>query len=508
MRKVRVFELAREMGLDNRALITKIRKMGISVNNHMTALDEVDATRIQRQLESEKRNKPEDIWISDSIFFNRASSKTTVSPSLANTKEPGVAQSNNSPVTSQASEINPPTLDARQKTLDAQTATQATLSKPAMAKEPAGPTLENKATLPNHLGTCLYCSTRVKQQNLLSHQNRRCPNRSLDKPPSPVTVVRLTLTPPSTAQPNTTTTKEVTLQTETNTRGQETKPTGQTSKKYETLCPCGGINDSCYRCDGKGWYSPSTRHQQATVKPANKQPEPEKIRIINSKPEWGICRYCKEKTRTSILALHETQYCPKRDSSTKTKEPSKPPATPTHVIKKTVQPTPIPPKNTEVGVVEAAVLAAPHKLEVVEALLATYYNEYTTEGKQTSLSREERVIRILVLYRKSPDDVLSNNKNREELSRKYPQELQWLLHNKKSLQKQYFRWLFENSAPAAGPIPRIKESSLNIIETEHPRQLRNPNLDAAYRIGFYARENGKFGSHALHDDSDDSSKET
>ena len=39
MIKVRVYEVARELGLDNRELVSKIASLGIQVRNHMSALE-------------------------------------------------------------------------------------------------------------------------------------------------------------------------------------------------------------------------------------------------------------------------------------------------------------------------------------------------------------------------------------------------------------------------------------------------------------------------------------
>ncbi len=54
MNKVRVYEVARELGLDNRELVNKIATMGIQVRNHMSILDASDVDRLKRHLEKEK----------------------------------------------------------------------------------------------------------------------------------------------------------------------------------------------------------------------------------------------------------------------------------------------------------------------------------------------------------------------------------------------------------------------------------------------------------------------
>ena len=50
MTKVRVYEVARELGVENRDLIQRIATLGIQVRNHMSVLDPVEVDRIKRSL--------------------------------------------------------------------------------------------------------------------------------------------------------------------------------------------------------------------------------------------------------------------------------------------------------------------------------------------------------------------------------------------------------------------------------------------------------------------------
>src|SRR6478752_108517 len=52
--KMRVYEIAKEVGIPNKDLIAKIRALGLEVNNHMSSLDADDVLRIKRSLEKEK----------------------------------------------------------------------------------------------------------------------------------------------------------------------------------------------------------------------------------------------------------------------------------------------------------------------------------------------------------------------------------------------------------------------------------------------------------------------
>src|SRR3954467_13366643 len=51
---MRVYEIAKEVGIPNKDLIAKIRQLGLEVNNHMSSLDADDVARIKRSLEKEK----------------------------------------------------------------------------------------------------------------------------------------------------------------------------------------------------------------------------------------------------------------------------------------------------------------------------------------------------------------------------------------------------------------------------------------------------------------------
>jgi translation initiation factor IF-2 len=51
---MRVYEIAKEVGIPNKDLIAKIRALGLEVNNHMSSLDADDVARIKRSLEKDK----------------------------------------------------------------------------------------------------------------------------------------------------------------------------------------------------------------------------------------------------------------------------------------------------------------------------------------------------------------------------------------------------------------------------------------------------------------------
>ena len=46
MSKIRVYELAQKMGIDNKELVAKLQAVGVEVKNHMAVIDEADATKL------------------------------------------------------------------------------------------------------------------------------------------------------------------------------------------------------------------------------------------------------------------------------------------------------------------------------------------------------------------------------------------------------------------------------------------------------------------------------
>ena len=51
---MRVYEIAKEVGIPNKELLAKIRSLGLEVNNHMSSLNADDVARIKKSLEREK----------------------------------------------------------------------------------------------------------------------------------------------------------------------------------------------------------------------------------------------------------------------------------------------------------------------------------------------------------------------------------------------------------------------------------------------------------------------
>src|SRR6266567_9315006 len=53
--KVRLYEVAKDLGLANKDLVAKVRALGIEVKNHMSNLDAEDVARVKRALDKERQ---------------------------------------------------------------------------------------------------------------------------------------------------------------------------------------------------------------------------------------------------------------------------------------------------------------------------------------------------------------------------------------------------------------------------------------------------------------------
>jgi len=70
--KIRVYELAKEVGLAPKDMVAKIRSLGVEVGNHMSNLDGVDADRVRRAIERERQESLVEERLSDTVIRRRS----------------------------------------------------------------------------------------------------------------------------------------------------------------------------------------------------------------------------------------------------------------------------------------------------------------------------------------------------------------------------------------------------------------------------------------------------
>src|SRR5262249_57942200 len=75
VQKVRVYEMAKDVGLSNKDLVDKIRALGIEVKNHMSALDPDDVARVRRALDKERQENTVVERIQPTVIRRRNSQK-------------------------------------------------------------------------------------------------------------------------------------------------------------------------------------------------------------------------------------------------------------------------------------------------------------------------------------------------------------------------------------------------------------------------------------------------
>jgi len=73
--KMRVYEIAREVGLPNKELIAKIRALGLEVNNHMSALDLDEVARVKHSLEKDRVKNTVSKRLSKTVIRRRSKGK-------------------------------------------------------------------------------------------------------------------------------------------------------------------------------------------------------------------------------------------------------------------------------------------------------------------------------------------------------------------------------------------------------------------------------------------------
>ena len=72
--RLRVYELAKDLNVQPKDLLNKIRAMGIDVANHMSHLESVDVDRVRRAIERERLENLEEVRLNDTVIRRRSKS--------------------------------------------------------------------------------------------------------------------------------------------------------------------------------------------------------------------------------------------------------------------------------------------------------------------------------------------------------------------------------------------------------------------------------------------------
>ena len=75
MSKVRVYEVARELSMNNRELLGRIQSLGIQVRNHMSPLEPAEVERVRRALDKDKVDNTVETRIRTTVIRRRTKKK-------------------------------------------------------------------------------------------------------------------------------------------------------------------------------------------------------------------------------------------------------------------------------------------------------------------------------------------------------------------------------------------------------------------------------------------------
>lgn len=111
MTKKRVYELAKELGLENKELIARLESMGISGKTHSSSLEEAEVERIYRELRGGTKAEVEEKRITSTVIRRRAVRPVQVEPSPPPPPPPPPKP----PISEAREEIKPPREKEREK---------------------------------------------------------------------------------------------------------------------------------------------------------------------------------------------------------------------------------------------------------------------------------------------------------------------------------------------------------------------------------------------------------
>ena len=89
MGKIRVYQVAKELGLENRELVARIQSMGIDVRNYMSSLEPDDVVHVKRLFEKQRHEEMVEEEIKPGVTRRRSlrpqssAQMVTAAPSMA-----------------------------------------------------------------------------------------------------------------------------------------------------------------------------------------------------------------------------------------------------------------------------------------------------------------------------------------------------------------------------------------------------------------------------------------
>ncbi len=92
MSKTRVYELAQQMGIDNKELIARLKAVGVEVKTHMAVVDEADIKKLSAPLPQPREVNKEEVRVTTTIIRRRAKVVDAVAEEVVQAPEPVIIQ--------------------------------------------------------------------------------------------------------------------------------------------------------------------------------------------------------------------------------------------------------------------------------------------------------------------------------------------------------------------------------------------------------------------------------
>ncbi|MDD9945375.1 MAG: translation initiation factor IF-2 [Myxococcales bacterium] len=145
MSKTRVYEVARELGLENREVMERLASLGVQVRNHMSSMEEVEVDRLKRALDKDKRKDVVEERMRGGRVVRRRSKRGKpeegVAEAAAEVAPPSPARTVEPPVVASPPSVKPVATETPRPVVAAEEPVELVAAKP----EPAAPAERTQA---------------------------------------------------------------------------------------------------------------------------------------------------------------------------------------------------------------------------------------------------------------------------------------------------------------------------------------------------------------------------
>jgi translation initiation factor IF-2 len=127
--KVRLYEVAKDLGLPNKDVVTKFRALGIEVKNHMSSVDAEDVARVKRALDKERQANLVEQRLTSTVIRRRSKDGSQLRPA-AGASSAATSPSSRTPIEEEA-----PAIEARPEPVAARRPREVEETAPAHVEE-------------------------------------------------------------------------------------------------------------------------------------------------------------------------------------------------------------------------------------------------------------------------------------------------------------------------------------------------------------------------------------